>query len=223
MGTQLWFNLTPSDGKYRKDSFCNGPSNEAARQALSRSKSWSSGALIMVGPKGCGKSHLAELWRREHDGKSVSVSAIPARITGAAVIDITDEPIDEEGLFHLLNRAVSGMAQVLLVARCGPSAWHVQLGDLLSRLRAVELVRIDEPDDEVLMCILRKLSRDRSLLLNDKLLQYLVTRMERSSQSALQLIEALNARSLEGPRPINLALARQVLDEQQQHLNEFGS
>jgi len=213
MAQQLWFDLVPSGGMYSDDRFCSGPSNESAQSALQRSDSWSFGALVLVGDQGSGKSHLAEMWRHNNSGKVISASSIPLRLTGSIVVDNVDEQLDEEGLFHLLNRAVCSEAKVLLLARVGPSGWSVKLADLVSRIRALEVVRIDEPDDEVLVCILKKLSRDRSLRLDDKLLQYLVTRMERSSQSALRLVEALNARSLEGYRPVNRALARQVLDE----------
>lgn len=167
----------------------------------------------MAGPSGCGKSHLADIWRQKNDGKTILGARIAQRMSGNIVIENADQQLDEEGLFHLLNRAMNNQARVLMTARSGPAGWKVGLGDLISRLNAIELVRIDEPDDRVLAQILKKLGKDRSLRLDDKLVRYLIDRMQRSSQAALQLVEALNARSLETSRPLNRALAKRVLDE----------
>ncbi len=213
MAAQLWFDFSPTNGSVGHVQFCDGRSNAAARGALNRWRSWPSGVLILVGPSGCGKSHLAGLWSKTVQGQIISSTCIPQRLEGNIVVENVEQGLDEEGLFHLLNRAASGRARVLLVGRCGPQGWDVQLGDLASRLRAAELVRIDEPDDDVLSCILQKLCKDRMIKLTDKLIQYLVPRMERSSQGALQLVDALNARSLETSRPVNTALARLVLAE----------
>lgn len=213
MTNQLWFDLSPADNGFSEKNFCYGDSNALAKQALQRSQSWPSGALILVGPLGCGKSHLAEIWRNNNNGKALSSASIPLRSTGNFVVEDVDGQLDEEGLFHLLNRAMNDQAKVLLTAGTGPSSWRIKLGDLRSRINATEMVRIDEPDEQVLGQMLKKLGKDRSLRLNDKLIRYLVERMERSSQSALRLIDKLNARSLETSRPVNRSLAKQVLSD----------
>jgi chromosomal replication initiation ATPase DnaA len=216
MANQLWFDLSPADSGFSEDNFCYGHSNSLAKQALLRWQSWSLGALILVGPLGCGKSHLSEIWRGNNNGRILSSASIPLRDTGNFVIEDVDGQLDEEGLFHLLNRAMNDQSKVLLTARNGPSSWRINLGDLRSRINAIEMVRIEEPDEQVLGQMLKKLGKDRSLRLNDKLIRYLVERMERSSQSALRLIENLNARSLETSRPVNRALAKLVLNDMQE-------
>ncbi|MBL4616968.1 MAG: hypothetical protein JKY46_04685 [Robiginitomaculum sp.] len=213
MANQLWFDFSPADNGFSEKNFCYGHSNALAKQALDRWQSWSLGALILVGPSGCGKSHLSEIWRNNNNGRILSSASIPLRDTGSFVIEDVDGQLDEEGLFHLLNRAMNDQARVLLTARTGPSSWRINLGDLRSRINAIEMVRIEEPDEQVLSEMLKKLGKDRSLRLNDKLIRYLVERMERSSQSALRLIDNLNSRSLETSRPVNRALAKQVLND----------
>ncbi|VAV89863.1 hypothetical protein MNBD_ALPHA06-304 [hydrothermal vent metagenome] len=211
MATQLWFDFTPSDICHDLANFCNGRSNADARSALNRWRSWASGAVLLVGPRGCGKSHLANIWLQTNGGQKISAAAIPQRLDGNLVLENADQELDEEGLFHLMNRANSGQAKLLITARTGPRGWTLQLGDLRSRLHATELVRIDQPDDDVLSCILLKLCKDRSLRPNQRLIQYLMERMERSSEGALRLVEALNAKSLETSRPVNMKLARETL------------
>ncbi|MBL1430124.1 MAG: hypothetical protein COA60_001145 [Robiginitomaculum sp.] len=213
MANQLWFDFSPADNGFSEKNFCYGNSNALAKQALLRWQSWSLGVLILVGPLGCGKSHLSEIWRSNNNGRILSSVSIPLRDTGNFVIEDVDGQLDEEGLFHLLNRAMNDQARVLLTARTGPSNWRINLGDLRSRINAIEMVRIGEPDEQVLSEMLKKLGKDRSLRLSDKLIQYMVERMERSSQSALQLIENLNASSLAASRPVNRALAKQVLSD----------
>jgi len=213
MATQLWFDFSLGEGSLNLANFCNGRSNADARSAINRWRSWPSGVLILTGPRGCGKSHLAHIWLQTNGAKIVHSSSIPSRLTGNIIVEHADQNLDEEGLFHLMNRAMADEARVLLTARTGPRGWGVKLGDLRSRLNASEMVRIDEPDDDVLAGILTKLCKDRLIKPDEKLIEYLIKRMERSSSSALNLVEALNARSLENCRPVRQALAREILQE----------
>jgi len=153
------------------------------------------------------------MWGQANGGQIIHGSSIPARLVGNIVVEMSGQDCDEEGLFHLLNRAMNKEARVLITSRTGPRGWAVQLGDLASRLRSLDLVYIDEPDDDVLGCILQKLCKDRLIRPSSKLIHYLVDRMERSSEGALKLVELLNARSLETTRPVNMKLAREIMAE----------
>ncbi len=213
MDLQLWFDFSaPGDG-YSRVRFCSGQSNQEAQNILQHPENWANGALILTGPKGCGKSHLSSIWAQENKGKIVHSSAIPLRLGGNIVVEMDQKDCDEEGLFHLLNRTNDGLANALLVARHGPRMWDIQLGDLRSRLHATKLAHIEEPDDQVLRGILQKLCQDRLIKVDEKLIIYLVERMERSSQGALVLVEMLNARSMATSSPVNMKLAREVLQQ----------
>ena len=60
------------------------------------------------------------------------------------------------------------------------------------------MVEIGEPDDELLAQVLVKLLADRQLAVDDRLIGYIVARMERSLEAAQTIVERLD----------HLALAR---------------
>src|SRR5690606_38409937 len=111
---------------------------------------WPSPVVLLAGPAGSGKSHLAAIWRElsgavQLDPAAIGVDAGQAAEKGAVLIDGADAgPLDEEGLFHLINAVKSQSSHLLLTARRFPLAWGVHLPDLLSRLKAAAMVEIEE-------------------------------------------------------------------------------
>ena len=130
---------------------------------------WPDRALLLIGPEGAGKSHLAAIWAEIAGARRVSARALGdtnlmgAIATGALVIEDAPTQLDERALFHLLNLNREEEA-FLLITRVGPPArWNVVLPDLASRLRAVPTVAFSAPDDALLRALLVKLFADRQL------------------------------------------------------------
>ena len=107
---------------------------------------------------------------------------------------VEDAPtrLDERALFHLLNLMREEEAYVLITAREAPGSWNVTLPDLMSRLRAIPSVRLSPPDDALLRALLIKLFADRQLAVDESLVGYLTTRIERSFAAAREAVEALD-------------------------------
>src|SRR5690606_17530661 len=115
---------------------------------------------------------------------------------------------DDETLFHLINLAQADGGALLLVSRSSPRKWGAELPDLRSRLDAIRVVAIDEPDDLVLSAILRVRFAERSITPADDVIDYLVRRIDRSAAAAADVVARLDA----AHRPVTKPLARQVLD-----------
>src|SRR3546814_17028482 len=62
--------------------------------------------------------------------------------------------------------------------------------------------------------IIAKLFDDRQLRVAQEVIDYLLPRMERSFAAARAMVAALDEESLAGKRPVTVALARGVLNEQ---------
>jgi chromosomal replication initiation ATPase DnaA len=127
------------------------------------------------------------------------------------VEDADRDGFDETELFHLINAVRSAGTNLLITARSWPMAWGVTLPDLASRLKAATTVEIGPPDDLLLSQILLKLFADRQLLLDDKIIAYIVPRMERSLAAAQAIVERLDRLALARGTRINRALAAEVL------------
>ena len=187
-------------------------SNAAAFAMLSRWPEQVGGVLAICGPAGSGKSHLGAIWAERVGGVALfgaeAALADPLELEGRPVLLDRAMDADDETLFHLINLAQSGGGALLLVSRPAPRTWVVSLPDLRSRLDALQLVSVEEPDDAVLAAILRARCAERSILPADDLIDYLVRRIGRSAAEAERIVKALD----DEHRPVTRALARQVLN-----------
>ena len=117
------------------------------------------------------------------------------------------DELDEVALFHLLNLAKEQDAYVLLTARRPPALWAIRLPDLASRVRALPVVELSPPDDALLRAVLVKLFVDRQLAVDESLIGYLATRIERSFAAARAAVGMLDREALRQQRPVTRALA----------------
>jgi len=213
---QLALSLPHAESFARED-FLSGVSNSAALNFVERWPDWPDRALALVGPEGAGKSHLASIWADIAGARRVSARALgeinlPAALaTGALVIEDAGAPLDERALFHVLNLMRQQEAYILITARRAPASWRVELPDLASRLRAVPIVELSAPDDALLRAVLVKLFADRQLAVDESLVGYLASRIERSFAGARAAVEEIDREALRLKRPVTRALAAELL------------
>ncbi len=191
-------------------------SNAEAVRAVEAWPAWHGGVLALVGPQGVGKSHLAQAWLKRARAVELDAGAPPSDLrdlAGRPVLVEQADQADPETLFHLINMAAQPGAGLLLTARTAPAAWTSALPDLRSRLNALAVAELGEPDDELLRGVLQKFFRERHILPSDDIYPYLLRRMERSVPVALAIVERLDEASDAEHRPVSRALARQILEE----------
>lgn len=190
---------------------------ERAVSVLDRPDLWNGGALALVGPEGSGKTHLARDWAGRC-GAIVFDSRKPlppqlSRAAGRPVLwDDADRGLADEALFHLINATAAGGGRLLLTGRSPPHDWPASLPDLRSRLNALTVAELPEPDDAVMTGLLTKFFRERNIRPTDEVLPYLVRRIERSAIAARDLVERLDAVADEEGRAVTRPLARRVLE-----------
>jgi chromosomal replication initiation ATPase DnaA len=214
---QLAFAL-PHAESLSRDDFLEGAGNAAAVELIDRWPDWPNRVVVLVGDAGCGKSHLASIWAanagaRSTTARALTAGAVPGALaTGALVIeDLAPAEIDERALFHLLNLAREDGASLLITARVPPSAFEIELRDLRSRLRAVPAVQLSPPDDQLFRALVVKFCADRQLAVDEAVVSYLATRIERSYAAVRQAVELLDTEALRLGRPVTRALAAELL------------
>ena len=214
---QLAFAL-PHAESLTRDNFLEGPANAAGLALVDSWPDWPNRIMLLVGPEGSGKSHLAAIWAEESGARSTSAHALTAAAvpgalaTGALVVeDLKSSDLDERALFHLMNLAREDEAYVLITARAPPSGFDVELRDLRSRLRAVPVVSLLPPDDQLFRALIVKFCADRQMAVDETVVSYLTTRIERSYAAVRQAVELLDAEALRLGRPVTRALAAELL------------
>ena len=201
---------------FAREDFLSGPSNAVALALVDAWPDWSHRTVMLTGPEGSGKSHLAAIWAQAAGARLIAARAleeanVPAALaTGALVVeDIAAGSFEERALFHLLNLAREQEAFVMLTARTPPTT--LAIPDLSSRLKAVPVVTMAPPDDTLLRAVLLKLFCDRQLAVDEALLGYVGTRIERSFAAARALVALLDAEAMRRKRPLTRALASEIL------------
>jgi chromosomal replication initiation ATPase DnaA len=203
------------DESYARDDFLPGPGNAAALTLIESWPDWPANAVALIGPEGSGKSHLASIWAnasgaRTMSGRALGESDLLASLaTGALVVEET-VAADERSLFHLINLAREEESFLLFTARTAPTSWSIAIPDLASRLRAFPVVTLQAPDDAMLRGVIIKVAADRQLSLDDSVVRYLLSHVERSFAAARAAVITLDNEALRQGRPASRALAAEL-------------
>ena len=215
LGRQLRLDLERPQ-RFEREAFVVSGSNRAAVEALDAWPEWLGSRLAIVGPEGVGKTHLLSDFAERTGAvllNGVTAALIdPVSLEGRPVVLDDAETVDDEILFHLINMAERPGGSLLLASRTRPARWEVNLRDLRSRLNAIRVIEIEEPDDQVLRGVLESLFERRAIRPSPDLIEYLVKRIERSAAAARDTVARIDEAS-EG-RPVTRALARTLLDSE---------
>ena len=214
----LSFEITPSKGR---DDLIVSQSVQGAITMIDEWPNWPSHLVVLAGPTGSGKSHIAHIWLQKADAIESSLvddadDLVETVKTTPILIENVDQLLassqaDETQLFHLLNAAKEAGSFVLMTARSWPASWKVSLPDLASRIKAATIVEISEPDENLLSQVIFKLFADRQVEIDEKTVNYLVMRMERSLAVASKIVEAMDELALSKKTSVNRTIAAEVL------------
>jgi len=222
MAEQLTFDL-PSRAALGRDDFFVVPSNALAVKALEGWRNWPGARMLLWGPTGAGKTHLAHVWAADTGAEITEALALTEDLAGRLgalrflVVENADQVVadtaKETALFHLYNMLQAKGGRLLVTSRQPPSRWGPGLPDLKSRMQAMPLAKLEAPDDALLAALLIKLFNDRQIAIGPKLIPYLLERIERSTAAVTAAVEALDRAALIQKRAVNRRLASEVLDK----------
>ncbi|MFN3662324.1 chromosomal replication initiator DnaA [Yoonia sp.] len=216
MARQLSFDW-PNGVALGPDDFFVSTANATAFGMVTDPDRWPLRKLVIAGPAGCGKSHLARIFAAAQPTQIIAASDLTPDFvptTPALVVEDMDNlPADaQESMFHLHNHLQNNAGLLLMTARQTPARWPISLPDLASRMQGSAVVQVADPDDALLQAVMMKLFADRQILPPAGLTAYLAPRIERSFAAAADIVARLDEAALATGHKINLRLAARLLD-----------
>ncbi|TCD14332.1 HdaA/DnaA family protein [Oricola cellulosilytica] len=207
-------------GSMARDDLVVTRSNRQAVMLVEGWPDWPGPVVVLAGPTGSGKTHLASIWRENAEARSCDPAALDEADLDAAqagmplLLDgIEPGNFDENRLFHLLNAVRANKGSMLMTTAHWPRAWQIRTPDLRSRIQAATTVELEEPDDELLVGVMAKLFADRQISVDPAVIQYIACRIERSLASARDIVDRLDAASLARKSRITRAFAAGFVSE----------
>ena len=212
----LDFDHRPSLGG---EDFLIAPPNAEAVRWLDAWPDWPGPALVIFGPAGSGKTHLAQVFQAKSNACRVTPADLGESQPPAAILEDADGVCGpggggpEEAVLHLYNHLAESGRHLMLTAKQPPARWGIVLKDLASRLNTASQAGIGAPDDALIAAVLVKQFADRQLKIDADVISFMLTRMERSFEAARAMVAAIDALALSQRRNITMPLVRQVLDQ----------
>lgn len=219
---QLPFDLGHRAAYAREDLWIS-PANAEAIAWLDRWPAWEAPALVLYGPPAAGKTHIARAWQKKASAASLTaenleplcgVSPAPKTLLADDAETLIGDRCAETFLFHAYNRAQAEGGHLLLVAEQPPKAWNFMLPDLRSRLLASPAVVVGSPDEQTMAVVLAKLFSDRQIFVSQDVVQFVITRIERSFAAMRDIADAIDQKALAEKRPVTIPLVREILQAQ---------
>ncbi len=169
--------------------------------------------ILLIGPNKSGKTHLGKIWQKNNNAISYENNfEIILNYKKNIFIDDFFKNINEEQIFHLINHCSINKLSILLTSNKEVFEHNFLLKDLVSRLKTFNLLRINLPDDDLIINLIIKLLHDKQIIIKNKeIFHYILKRIERSYEEIFLLIENIDKLSLEKKRELTIPLIKKLL------------
>ena len=219
--TQLPLSLQIPDQSIIKDFFVS-EANALAYGWVDKWPDWPSPyhSLNIYGPKGCGKTHLGQIFAKKLTCLSLSTLTEFSRdrvheFEGYVLDDVKNAPHwDEEALFHFFNYLAETGKSAVFTSQLPVSQIAWSLPDLTSRFRALPAQMVQLPDDALLEALLDSYFTNRQCQVSESAMRYILARVERSYEAIAAIAKAVDEISLAQKRPVTTALIRDLFQGQ---------
>jgi len=207
----------PEHRAYKKEDFYVSPSNEEAFDFISSWPKWIKRIVNIFGPTGSGKSHLASILKSKTKCLEILPKDLNENVISefktkeALIIENFNEKISEELLFSLWNTALQDNKYFLINSIKPISFYKFKLPDLISRIKSSLCIGIKLPSDDLISAIIAKNFSDKQIIVEEKHIDYIIKRIDRSYEKISQFILTLDRYSLKKGSPFGLKMIKEVL------------
>ena len=202
---------------FQSEDFYISTSNKHVFDFLNLWPKWEKNFVNIIGDKFSGKSHLIDIFLKKNKGIKLNANSLKnddLKKLGTyenIVIENLTLKIDEKLLYSLFN-IVENDNKYLVVTSTYPIVdLNFNLNDLKSRAKNFLLLGLEKPDDELIYAIIIKNLSDRQISLDNKLINYIISRVERSYSKIYDFIYKIDQLSLKKKKSIDFKIIKEVL------------
>ena len=202
---------------FNEHDFYLSKSNSNAFNLINRWPEWDKKILNISGEKFSGKSHLANIFKLKSNAFLVSGNTIDnsifqsLKLYESIIIDDFESCKNEEILYSIFNLIDQDSKYMLINSLKPISEIKFNLPDLSSRSKNCLYAEIENPDDELLFAIILKNFSDRQIKIEKKIINFIISRIDRSYRKIDEFIYKIDELSLKKKKPINLKTIKEIL------------
>ena len=207
------------DKNFKNDDFYLSKSNKHVFDFLNIWPKWERNFVNISGEKLSGKTHLMNIFLHKNkgikfEGKSLENDDLKRiKIYENIVIENLSSDVDEKLLYSLFNLIEQDNKFIIITSVKPIVNITFELKDLNSRAKNFILLNIEKPDDDLIFAIILKNLSDRQISLDDKFIEFIVKRIERSYSKIYDFIYKIDQLSLKKKKSIDFKIIKEVLGE----------
>jgi chromosomal replication initiation ATPase DnaA len=204
---------------FRDDDFYVGKSNYYPFELINKWPKWEKNFLNISGDKFSGKTHLTNIFLKKFNGIRLESNSLTDENLKAikphqnVVLENLNLDINEKLIYTLFN-IIDQDNKFLIITSLKPIAKiNFRLEDLKSRTKNCLLAEIENPDDELMFALILKNLSDRQIILDKKLIDFIIKRVERSYGKIFEFIYKIDRISLKKKKSIDFKIINEALEE----------
>ncbi|MEM8771056.1 MAG: hypothetical protein AAGD92_05320 [Pseudomonadota bacterium] len=210
-GAQMAFPFPTPPPCYDRAAFLIAPSNETAWRAAEAWLASDEPNLIICGPAGSGKTHLAHIIA-EKNGVFVDWRSGGGFNPDIEIVVLDELPADDPRLFLSVLADLNGAGhRVVLAGEGNPGSWAQELQDLRTRLEAMPRAYLHEPDEALLRAVMTKAFGDRQISVSSGVINYAAPRLLRKFAHIHAFVAALDEAAARRGQKISIPMARETI------------
>ena len=204
---------------FKDDDFYVGPSNFYTFELLNKWPKWEKNFLNINGENYSGKSHLINIFLKKFNGFKIESSSLNNKSLKEIkpyqniVLENLNLNVNEKLIYTLFN-IIDQDSKFLIITSTKPVAEiNFQLNDLRSRTKNCLLAKIEKPDDELMFALILKNLSDRQIILDKKLINFIIKRIDRSYGKIFEFIYKIDNISLKKKKSIDFKIINEALEK----------